>query len=41
MNFAVGRRIAFYAATVFVILFQLIQIGVSHIYPLYLTLKVR
>ncbi len=35
-----GRRLAFYVATAFMIVFQLIQIGVSHIYPLFVTMKV-
>ena len=35
-----GRRLAFYIATLFMVGFQLIQIGVSHIYPLFVTMKV-
>ena len=35
-----GRRLAFYVATAFAVGFQLVQIWVSHIYPLYVTMKV-
>jgi MFS family permease len=36
-----GRRLAFYIATAFAIGFQLVQIGVSHIYPLFVLMKVN
>ena len=35
-----GRRLAFYIATAFAVGFSLVQIWVSHIYPLYVTMKV-
>ena len=35
-----GRRLAFYIVTAFAVGFSLIQIWVSHIYPLYVTMKV-
>ena len=37
---AKGRRLAFYLATVAVIVFQLAQIGVSHNYGAFLALKI-
>ncbi len=36
-----GRRLAFYASTLAMILFQLIQIGISHKYAAYVVVKVN
>ena len=38
---AKGRRLAFFFSTLAMIIFQLIQIGVSHEYAAFLTMKVR
>ena len=37
---AKGRRLAFYAATLLVIAFQLAQVGVSHNYGAFMALKI-